>query len=534
MFRAVPRTRLALAVLLAAAAAGTLATSASALNVEIVNKSSQQPSNIYVMLHNGSSTDHQLPNNVPKQLSAITNSTFSLGRIVAGRLFFSYGSPVNSAEPPQVPIRYDKVEFTNPGQANLTAVDFFGIPLDMQTLNSAGTVLETLSFRCHTSTITKNLLTIPGAGSAQVNTTSGQFARILSPQLSPSSYPSMAPYIATMANKKITVDSKFFGTPFQVANYTGTFGADGTITLTGTIRTPSTKRTVPGLPLRIEGSSLPSAIYSGNGPYTVNGKPRHVSDNDVYAVIYRDVVAGFALGYWGGKYGNDSADWKNEAPFAKARTAPGPFTAFNRYAATIQEYSDAYGFSFSDVGPSPVQATLNSSVATMRITIDSDQGPQTPGCVGASTPSMPSPPPIPSPPPGSSGRVDASINSSTATLNRHGRVVLRLTCQGDPCKGVLTLSEERVSKRTQRSARRKKRGRKKLLLLGRANFAIPEGETQRVRVRIRKRGRRAINKTRRRGLNALVKTLVGPRSRPTTVAKRRVRLNGYKWRRKRR
>ena len=54
------------------------------------------------------------------------------------------------------------------------------------------------------------------------------------------------------------------------------------------------------------------------------------------------------------------------------------------------------------------------------------------------------------------------------------------------------------------------------------------------RVQIRKKGRRAINKSRRRRLKALAEALVGPRSRPTTVDKRRVRLKGYKWRRRRR
>ncbi len=525
------RTLAATVALLATVIGAALASPASAFRVEIVNNSGKSANDVYLMLHNGSSSGGQLPAEVPKRLSSLNNSSFTLGAISAGRLFVSYDAPVNSAEPPRNQTRYDKLEFTNPGVANLTAVDFFGIPFDMQTFDSSGAALgQALTYRCHTSTIVPKLLSIPGAGAAQVKTAGDQFARILSPQLSPTSYPSMAQYVQSMSGQTIAVNDAYFGNPFQTMSYAGTFGPDGSITLNGTITTPSTGNTVAGSTVHIDGSALPSAIYTGNGPYTVAGVPAHVSDNNQYSVIYRDVVAGFALGYWGGKYGNNSASWNHQPAFAAARSSAAPYTTWNEYASTIGEYSDAYGFSFHDVGPSSVTIPLDSSVATLQITIDSDQGPNTPGCVDSSTSEPPPPGPLP---PGASERVDVEIKSRAAKLDRRGRALLKLTCKGDPCKGELALSDDRAKRRAKRSAKRKKRPRKPVVI-GKSRFSIPEGRTQRIRVQISKKGRKLIKRSRRHRLKILAEAFVGPKSKPTTVDKRRVRLTSYKKRRQRR
>lgn len=119
-------------------------------------------------------------------------------------------------------------------------------------------------------------------------------------------------------------------------------------------------------------SALPRAIYTVDGPYEWGGRTRHVSDNDVYAVIYRDLIAGFAWGYWGGKYGNDIAQWQNKPPFAAARKTKTSYATYNQYAAVVYKYSDAYGFSFSDTGPKKVQLPL-SAAQKLQITILPDR-----------------------------------------------------------------------------------------------------------------------------------------------------------------
>lgn len=344
---------------------------AQALDVRLVNHSGRPADHVYVMLHGGSSTDGKLTNDAPKRLSDIAGKKFRLGSLPGGRIFFSYGAPVTAAEPPRSKTRYDKVELSVPGVANLTAVDFFGIPFKLEALGGQGRSLGKLGFNAPTDTIRDALLDIHGARGALVKTRDGGFARILSPQLSQDSYPSFGPDIRAMAGRKITLRGAFFGTPYQEFVYSGRFASDGSIKLNGTITAPHGGSPSPAEQVSVAGSSLPSAIYTVDGDFTVGGRPAKVSDNNVYSVIYRDLLSGFAWGYMGGRYGNDSANWFDKPPFAAARAMPSPYATFNPYAAVIYRYSNAYGFSFSDTGPKKVQLPLDNA-ATLRITILGD------------------------------------------------------------------------------------------------------------------------------------------------------------------
>ncbi len=351
-------------------AALTAGSAEAAIDVQIVNQTGRPDRSVYVMLSGGSSSDGRLRDNTPVRLSDIGGRRFPLTTISAGRIFFSFGSSVNNAEPPAARIRYDKVELTYPGVANLTAVDFFAIPFRLQTLNARGRVQRTLGYSAPTNTIVKALLRIRGASRALIKTAGGQFARVLSPQLSPTSFPSFRPYVDSLAGRRVVVRGAFFGTPFQTFTYAGTFTSNGSITLTGTIA-PSGGRPAPGQALSVAGPALAPAVYTVDGPYEWGGAVHHVSDNDVYAVIYRDLIAGFAWGYWDGRYGNDTDDWTGKPPFAAARPGPARYATYNEYAAVIYRYSNAYGFSFSDTGPKQVQIAL--SAPTLRITILPDQ-----------------------------------------------------------------------------------------------------------------------------------------------------------------
>jgi hypothetical protein len=342
----------------------------AAIRVQIVNQSGKPASQVYVMLSGGSSSDGQLGNDVGAELSKLRRSEFALTNF-SGRIYFSYGRPVTSAEPPTWPTRYDKVELTYPGVANLTAVDFFGIPFKLRARDARGRTLGTLGWNAPADTIENALLAIPNARRALIKNRGGGFARILSPQLSPSSYPSLKQYIGSMSGIHLTVSGSFFGNPFQSFDYSGPFGGSGTTTLTGTI-TPRGGSTTSGAALGVAGSTLPSAIYTVDGPYTWGGATHMVSDNDVYAVIYRDLIAGFAWGYWGGKYGNDSARWQNKPPFQAARKKQTGYATYDEYAAVVYKYSNAYGFSFSDTGPKKVQLPLGGA-ATLQITILPDR-----------------------------------------------------------------------------------------------------------------------------------------------------------------
>jgi hypothetical protein len=543
--------------LLAAAAAAAFALGAApaaAVNVQIVNSSGRPASSIYLLLEKGSSSDGQLQEDTPKLLSEINESTFSLGAISGARLYFSYGAPVKDNEPPAAPTRYDKIELTNPGVADLTAVDFFAIPFNMQSLDSGGaTVGDAVGYRCYTSTIVQKLREV---GPAAEVTSGGQFVRFLSPQLAAEgSYPSLAPYIESMVGQTIEVNDTFAkeGEAAKQLSYQGTFEPGGSITLTGTITTGGTP--APGLPLHIEGATLPQGVYTGDGAFTVNGQPADVSQNNEYSVIYRDIVAGFGLGYWGGKYGNDSANWLHKPNFAAARLSGSPFPVYSLYASTIAEYSSAYGYSFSELGPDEVTVPLEASVATLRVTIDPDQGPATPGCVGEATPATPSTGTTTGSSPGSSpgvspgagshpgggssaaaGQVRVTIDSAAAKLEKRGRALVTLSCSGDPCNGELALTHTPppAAKRPRQGHARVARVQlhapsqaRRTIVLGRTVFSIEQGQRQSVWVDIGPAARRMIQSAKGHRLSVLAEALVGPPRAPTVAGRRTIALAAY-------
>lgn len=354
------------ALVLTAVGALSAAPASAALGVHLVNKSGRPDSRVYVMLDGGSSSGGRLQNDQPVRLSEIHGRRFGV-RQMSGRIYLSFGAPVAPNEPNDSPIRYDKVELTYPGVANLTAVDFFGIPMSLRTIDGQGNTLGTLGYKADATRVERSLLWIPGAKNAVVRTAGGGIARILSPQLSPSSYPDLRRYVESMAGRRVVVRGAFYGTPFETFAYAGRFGPQGSITLRGTI-TPQGGEPAAGRPLTVGGRSLAPAVYTVNGPYVWGNQVHHVGDNDVYAVIYRDLLSGFAWGYWGGRYGDDSARWQGKPPFAAARVKPSPFATYNRYAAVIYRYSNAYGFSFSDTGPKSVVLGLDDA-ATLRVVI---------------------------------------------------------------------------------------------------------------------------------------------------------------------
>jgi hypothetical protein len=368
---------------------------ASALEVQIVNGSAQPSSSVYVMLHGGSSTDGQLPADQGVALSSLKtdpktgNPSFQLQGFFSGRIYISYGAKVTNGETHQSPTRFDKVELTSgtpTPTANLTAVDFFGIPFDLEALNG------TRSLGKRTMPYADGLFSAlqKVGGPAATVRAGGGIVRVLSPQLAPSAYGSMQGYVASMAGQTVTLRGAFFGSPFTTYTYSGTFAADGSITLNGTYTTwngaTPAQADVPGLPLAVSGPDLVSSIYPAAGRYTVGG--RTPGENDLYAAMYTQLMSGFAWGYWGGRWGNDTLNWcTNPDPrgfcltgfdrpaFSAARTSPAPFTpAFNRYADVIYGQTGAYGFSYADTGKATPLLPLNDATV-MRVSIVADRAP---------------------------------------------------------------------------------------------------------------------------------------------------------------
>ena len=184
------------------------AAQASPITVQIVNNSAVNSNNIYVLLtsNNGTAQVSGITCGTPTLLSSLANSRFTLTAIQAGRLTFSYYNQVAANQQLVTPSpRFDKVEFTYPGTANLTAVDFFGIPFKMETLDASGNVIQTLNYYTSQNTLLASLLAL--APTALVNTSAknGTFARILSPSVQASAYPSLQNYVKSVYGQSVRI-----------------------------------------------------------------------------------------------------------------------------------------------------------------------------------------------------------------------------------------------------------------------------------------------------------------------------------------
>lgn len=435
---------------------------ANGLTVEIVNDSGQADSDVYLLLTGDSlAVTGNAPSvlNLPQAkgasvtasalnglssgsntiLSPLTGQSrpiysFGLSTIVSGRLLVSFGTPITYADnaaptATSETCRWDKMEFGYPGSgADLTSLDFFGIPLQFEYLDGSGTVLDSATFYTSTETLLSTLYNLSAStmGSAFMPVVSSDtidlstFQRILGPGTiasastagSPAPYPSFSGYLTALVAgaQTFTISGTAgVGSPAPANNavsyaYTGSFASDGadgfTLTLTGTTggmpyglyTNANGVTTAQQLPSNLTVTvTLPAGAFDTNiyaAPATsfsvalasTSQQPANLpSDwqnyvaNSAYATIAGDILAGLNFGYPGGTLGNDSAVWYTNPP-----PTPYPFAAvratndglYNPYAAVFYNFSDAYGFPFSDRGgrPSPF-IPQPATATTLRITI---------------------------------------------------------------------------------------------------------------------------------------------------------------------
>lgn len=266
----------------------------------------------------------------------------------------TYAQPSPDTEPK----RFQTVELTIPGIVNLTAVDMVGIPIDMQTSDGTSRV-----WKCYTDVVQtqlkQSLKAVGGDYSKTVRTgTDGEFLRLVSPNvvsgLNPSGYPTFDSYVSSLEGETLKV-SRVKGVDFSPYgySYSGVVEADGSIVLKPT--DPKSKDqtlTIPAGSLTSNnGVPANTGIYGNNSPYTLgtSATNHYVGENDMYAAVYRDVVAAFSYGFWSKTGGNDSSTFSTQV-------APGPFAGaqpnnpnfYNAWAAALWPVTGAYGFAFED------------------------------------------------------------------------------------------------------------------------------------------------------------------------------------------
>jgi len=393
-------------------------------------------------------TNAALAKGVSYPVSSLTKG-ISIHEFSSGRIYVSLGAklvtPVagNGFSPnfdnpnlKDFATRWDKVEITfvpGSGGANLSAQDFFGIPLKIVS-KGGGQTATTLTWRSDTAPIMSALAKL--AGSAVITKTnatgaiakggqgvtvpgiSGKVVRIVSPaSVAPKNaagatvYPSFAAYVKYLrtgnpSNPGQPVKTSIVGNngaigqggPLQtynlvatVANSAGTIGGasvmTGDLVLTGSVN--SGAGNVATTILVAAANLSDHAIYGANPSYSI---VKGANTNAIAEKTLADYFAALNFGFPGSAVNNPdengtaigaSPSWTwygnrpngvNRKPLpikdAFAFAQPAKKTYYNGYAAYLTGVSDAYGFAYNDRLQSPLAPLGDGSVLTLSVLPD--------------------------------------------------------------------------------------------------------------------------------------------------------------------
>jgi hypothetical protein len=293
---------------------------------------------------------------------------------------------------------------------DVTYVDKFGIPLQLEWFSGSRVVSGSYVYLSTRSLVDRFAQAGLGQAAFSLNATnitagwtySGtnsytNFARILAPQKisgtgsSVAPYPSVTNYLNSLAasGQSFWLNGasphgdnlyRFLGYVARVSTNAGGWlvtlskgadsppfdpslinGADYTSTITFPISYANAGQYVYGSPV-------------GPHLYSVDGTLVTDDTHGTYKVetwMIGDVLSALNFGFWGGRYGTNSADWFTPVqwtafPFGSARPTSDGY--FNSYAALLYNYSDPYSYAFSErITPDVLMAPLNGD--RMRITI---------------------------------------------------------------------------------------------------------------------------------------------------------------------
>ena len=227
-------------------------------------------------------------------------SSFVTSSVSSGRVWVSLGKPLDTTSfpsPDVSDVRFDVVELTYPGVANLTAVDMFGIPMDIETFDSSGRLVAAKRWQCRTDVVTQSMRAAVAAAGGDFNKivrrdANGNFLRLVSPNIvsgaHPSGYPRFDAYVSSLRGQQLTIRGHAMGQDYL---YTGSFAPDpadpggpGSITLTDQSASKLPQMYVRGSSLVGNSGGEDAGIYGNNSPYFVGGV-RH-SGNDVYGALW--------------------------------------------------------------------------------------------------------------------------------------------------------------------------------------------------------------------------------------------------------
>jgi hypothetical protein len=456
------------------------------LTIQIVNESEQPDDQVFVLLSANGEVDVDLQGGelaiykigvgsdtvvsspltsmakVGTRVSSLSGKTVNVyeflpTKVVSGRFWVSYGAPLTYAQGDTAPgnfenVRYDKIELGyDPGSGNptgffdLTSVDFFAIPLQLEVLAdpSDTTALRTTTFYTSTDTLLRTLYNLspstmassfyargpetPAAGWSPESDTLNTFARAMSPStlvsippatdgdpFSAAPYPSFRNYLASIANAGTVVELAGANgvdggalTQWQYQASVVSDGDDGFIikcqpgaamsnTPQGSLGDPKYPQD-PQLPpdlavdIHMTPDQLDQFVYGvPANAFTIIGLDAYLTPyaaNSVYANIGGNFLAGLNFGYVDGKFGDDGSHWYDllpgYPPYGAARE-DATDGYYNPWAAVLFNLSDSYSYSISDrlqVGNPLV--TTSPSEPYLRVSILPDSRLDAPGNIKA-------------------------------------------------------------------------------------------------------------------------------------------------------
>lgn len=381
----------------------------SGLQIQIENNSKYPPAQVNWFVQ-----QKRVGANNPELLAGPFNLTqktsIKCGPINSGQVVFTLGTQ-GSVTPPVAPVpnpkdqptyaqpspdvepkRFQVVELTIPGIVNLTAVDMMGVPIDMRTSDGTSRV-----WKCYTDVVQSELKQALKAAGGDYNKTvrtgpGGEFLRLVSPNvvsgLNPSGYPTLDGYLKSLTGETLKV-KRTKGVDFSPYgySYSGVVQPNGSIALKPTDPSSGNQTlTIPAGSLTSNnGVPANTGIYGNNSPYFLGTSktPHYVGENDMYAAVYRDVVAAFSYGFWRKGGANDSSAFSTQNP-------PGPFQGaqpsnpdyYNAWAAALWPVTGAYGFAFEDTfNPGDTNPSIPVAASGfLTLTIQPDVTPATQGC----------------------------------------------------------------------------------------------------------------------------------------------------------
>lgn len=308
--------------------------------------------------------------NTVTRLSDIPKKTISFDTLQIGRLYIAR----DTFTPPPTPtgnldygwIELTKVSPTAPVWINLTAVDEISLPLILSGTEANSGKAFSLGYRIP-------IAADPGAPSLismveailvdqtpVINTTTGE-TKIAAPTQYPDSYPSFAPYLKLLSDKKrtpITIQSdspsdgppKLFKGYFEKAQILAEEGEpNGDLPIITLTSQDSAKDK-----LVIQCKDFTSEIIyrCGGGELLYNGvsyPQNRTAENDpgstanqrlITNSVFRELVIGINEGYFSPDGPNDSRLFSGMEPFSDNRG--------NLYAKAVYQASNAYGFPYAD------------------------------------------------------------------------------------------------------------------------------------------------------------------------------------------